>query len=42
MYGFSQPKSGASNKYQETSLNENLLTGQWIIKEICDRDECGS
>ena len=34
MYGFSQPKSGAPDKYQESSLNEKLLTGQWITKEI--------
>ena len=36
MYGFSQPKSGAPDKYQESSLNEKLLTGQWITKEIRD------
>ena len=34
MYGFSQPKSGAPDKYQESSLNGKLLTGQWITKEI--------
>ena len=34
MCGFSQPKSGAPDKYQESSLNEKLLTGQWITKEI--------
>ena len=34
MYRFSQPKSGAPDKYQESSLNEKLLTGQWITKEI--------
>ena len=34
MYGFSQPKSGAPDKYKESSLNEKLLTGQWITKEI--------
>ena len=34
MYGFSQPKSGAPDKYKKSSLNEKLLTGQWITKEI--------
>ena len=34
MYGFSQPKSGAPDKYQESSLNEKIITGQWITKEI--------
>ena len=34
MHGFSQPKSRAPDKYQESSLNEKLLTGQWITKEI--------
>ena len=34
MYGFSQPKRGEPDKYQESSLNEKLLTGQWITKEI--------
>ena len=34
MYGFSQPKSGAPDKYQESSLNQKLLTGQWITREI--------
>ena len=34
MYGFSQPKSGAPDKYQESSLSGKLLTGQWITKEI--------
>ena len=34
MYGFSQPKSGAPDKYQESSLKEKLLTGQWITREI--------
>ena len=42
MYGFSQPKRGAPDEYQESSLNEKLLTGQWITKEIRDRYECGS
>ena len=42
MCGFSQPKSGAPDKYQESSLNEKLLTGQWITKEIRDPYECGS
>ena len=43
MYGFSQPKSGAPDKYQESSLNEKLLTGQWITKlrNTC-QNECGS
>ena len=31
MYGFSQPKSGAPDKYQESSLNEKLQTGQWLL-----------
>ena len=34
MYRFSQPKSGAPDKYQESSLNEKIITGQWITKEI--------
>ena len=42
MHGFSQPTSRAPDKYQESSLNEKLLTGQWITKEIRDRYECGS
>ena len=39
MYGFSQPKSEAPDKYKESSLNEKLLTGQWITKVILLREK---
>ena len=42
MYEFSEPKRGAPDKYQESSLNGKLLKGQWSTKEIRDRYECGS